>query len=246
MGMVKFNSGMVVTKASGATPTPEPLGLVTDISVNIKQAKVLVRGQKRWAVDAFDAEADGKVSCKFQSWGSRTYAAAISGGTTTTGSKVGILDEAVTVPGTPYQITVANGANMFEDLGVRDVNTGLALVRVVSGPTTGQYSVNETTGVYTFAAADTTHAMRISYSYTAAAIGKTVAIANSLMGQSAQLALSAWNNYGTGKNYGMKFFAVVFDGLDIGWKVGAVGDANMTGQIIAASNDAVADWYEMD
>ena len=246
MGMVKFNTGMVIAKAAGSNVTPEPLGLVTDLSVNLKQSKVLVRGQKRWAVDSFDSEADGKVSCKFQSWGARTYAAAVSGGATSTGSKVGILDEAGTIPATPFVVTVANGATFFEDLGVRDVNTGLAMLRVASAPATGQYSVNETTGAYTFAAADTGHAVRISYSYTAAAVGKTVKITNSLMGQSQQFALAGWNNYGTGKNYGLKFFAVVFDGLDIGWKVGALGDANMTGQVIAPADDVVADFYEMD
>ena len=246
MGIVKFNTGMVIAKAAGSNVTPAPLGLITDLSVNMKQAKVLVRGQKRWAEDSFDGEADGKVSCKFQSWGSRTYAAVLSGGTTSTGSKIGILDEAGTIPSTPFTVTVANGGTFFEDLGVRDVNTGLAMVRVASAPATGQYSANDTTGVYTFASADTGHAVRISYSYTAAAIGTTVAISNSLMGQSPKFVLSAWNNYGTGKNYGMKFFSVVFDGLDIGWKVGAIGDANMTGQVLAASDDTVAAWYEMD
>lgn len=70
------------------------------------------------------------------------------------------------IPGTPYQITptVPGSGTWQADLGVID-STGLAMTRVASGPTAGQYSV--AAGVYTFAAADTGKTVYINFRYTA-------------------------------------------------------------------------------
>jgi hypothetical protein len=46
----------------------------------------------------------------------------------------------------------------------------------------GQYAVNESTGVYTFAAADEAAAVLISYTYSVANQGQTIELAQSLMG----------------------------------------------------------------
>ena len=80
-----------------------------------------------------------------------------------------ILNEAQTIPATPYQITPTQPyGNWAQDDGVTYAN-GTALTKVAMSPTAGQYSVSST-GVYTFAAADTTAAVLISYSYTPADI----------------------------------------------------------------------------
>lgn len=90
------------------------------------------------------------------------------------------------VPTTPFQITIVPpGSGTFTvDLGVRNGTTGLPLTRVASSPTTGQYSVNTGTGVYTFAAADTGITMFIDFQYTQAVSGSTkLAVNNQPMGQ---------------------------------------------------------------
>jgi len=65
------------------------------------------------------------------------------------------------------------------DLGVTYATTGLPLTRVASAPAVGQYSVSS--GVYTFAAADASAAMKLSYTYTSTG-GSTDTISNQAMG----------------------------------------------------------------
>jgi len=245
MGIVKFSTGLVAFKPQGTNQTPQQIGLASDVSVDFSQEKVLVYGQKKVAIDSFDGKLEIKGSLKMAAWGAQTFAALVGGATTSTGSKVGIMDEQFTIPTTPYQVTVANGATFYEDLGVLNVTSGLAMVVVASAPTTGQYSYSAA-GVYTFAAADAAAVVRISYSYTAAAVGKTTTYTNALMGQSTQYILSCFNTYGT-KRYGYRFPAVVFDKFSPGMKVGAVGDASLSFQAIEdATTGKPFDIYEMD
>jgi hypothetical protein len=230
MGTLKFSTGLVALKPTGSNQLPVQLGLLTDLSVDFSQEKILVYGQKKAAIDSYDGKLEIKGSAKCQQWGAQTYAALINGGTIATGSKIGILDEQFTVPTTPFQATVANGATFLEDLGVFNVTSGLYMSPVASGPTTGQYAYSAA-GVYTFASADAGNVVRISYSYTAAAVGKTFSYVNALMGQSQQFILSAYNTNGT-KKFGYRFGAALFDKLGVGWKLGAIGDASLSFQAI--------------
>lgn len=100
-----------------------------------------------------------------------------------TGQNLVAIDENHTIPATPYQVTVTNSAQYTTDLGVKYAATGLPLIKVASSPATGQYSV--AAGVYTFAAADTTMGVNISYVYTSASSGKTITITNQLLGSAA-------------------------------------------------------------
>lgn len=78
-----------------------------------------------------------------------------------------VTNEAQTIPGSPYTITVdqTNG-NLGQDDGVTFTD-GTALTAVTGTPTTGEYNApTSIPGQYTFAAADTTKGVLISYSYT--------------------------------------------------------------------------------
>jgi len=81
----------------------------------------------------------------------------------------------------PYTATVNNAASFVQDLGVIYAATGLALVKVASAPTQGQYAVSAV-GVYTFNAADQGAAVLISYSYTVAGTGQKFTVTNQLLG----------------------------------------------------------------
>lgn len=87
-----------------------------------------------------------------------------------------------TIPGTPYQVTVTPpSSGVFDtDLGVIYTATGLPLALVASGPATGQYAVTAG-GQYTFAAADTTLGVKITYAYTTTG-GEHQIIANTPIG----------------------------------------------------------------
>ncbi len=103
-----------------------------------------------------------------------------------------VNDELAVIPATPFQAPVANSAsisagNPMVDLGVRGgplwANPGQYFTRVTSAPATGQYSVNLTTGVYTFAAADTLKNVLLDYSYSPnASLNQSIVMANHLLG----------------------------------------------------------------
>ena len=76
--------------------------------------------------------------------------------------------EAATVPTTPYEVTAqAPYGPWASDAGVTYAS-GVALIKVSGSPSAGQYAV--ASGVYTFAAADASAAVLISYGFIPAAI----------------------------------------------------------------------------
>lgn len=77
-----------------------------------------------------------------------------------------ISDEAHTIPATSTYTFTANQTygSFGQDDGVQSA-AGVVYTVVTGAPAAGQYSVNSTTGVYTFNAANAGTAMLISYSY---------------------------------------------------------------------------------
>jgi len=182
--MFHFGSGTLwgypVAGNLAANPTPMKFGTLQDINVEISGALKELYGQNQFA----EAVARGK--CKIA--GKAKFAQIIGkhvndlffGQTMNSGQKLTALDEAQSVPaGSPYTITVTNSGQFVDDWGVRYSATGLPLTRVTSAPVQGQYSVSS--GIYTFAAADASAAVLISYRYSSAA-GVQLNIRQQLMG----------------------------------------------------------------
>lgn len=182
----QFGIGAMLAAPVGgnaSTPSgPVRFGTIQDVGVDIDQKLVELRGQMKGPDDV----APGDMTIKFKSgfgeldieiWNNLMF-----GDTVATGMVRAILDEAATIPATPYKVTVTNGANFVADYGVRFALTGAFLDRVASGPTTGQYAVNQTTGEYTFAAADTTLGVLITYTWTDSTNGRTLTVNNHLQG----------------------------------------------------------------
>jgi len=172
--------GYLVAGNLAANPTPMKFGTLQDINVEISGALKELYGQNQFA----EAVARGK--CKIA--GKAKFAQIIGkhvndlffGQTMNSGQKLTALDEAQSVPaGSPYTITVTNSGQFVDDWGVRCSATGLPLTRVTSAPVQGQYSVSS--GIYTFAAADASAAVLISYRYSSAA-GVQLNIRQQLMG----------------------------------------------------------------
>ena len=91
------------------------------------------------------------------------------------------------IPGTgPFTITVGNNGSFRADQGVTYASNGNPLVCVASSPATGQYTVNNTTGIYTFSTGDAGVTVLITYSYTAisplSTNSQNLAIGNPLVG----------------------------------------------------------------
>jgi hypothetical protein len=180
MAQYGFGSGSFWGVDSGANPTPGRFGELQDVGVDFSFNLKELYGQKSFPATV--ARGLGKIACKgkLARFQGRILNSLFFNNTKAAGQVSVAADEAGTVGTTPFQITVSNSANFVDDLGVRNAATGIPLVCVAAGPTTGQYSVSA--GVYTFAAADTGIAMKIDYTYTVAATGEKISIVNNATG----------------------------------------------------------------
>lgn len=193
MPQYAFGTGNLYITPSGLNPTPISIGAIQEASVDFDGDAKALYGQYQFPLDT--ARGKTKITGKFGTgkMQSALWNAVFFGQTVATGQTLASINESGTIPGTPYQVTAANGATFAQDLGVFYATTGLPLTRVASAPATGQYTVTAA-GVYTFAAADTTKAVLLNYEYTSAATGQNIAGTNQLMGVIPVFRLDLFNN----------------------------------------------------
>lgn len=173
--MFLFGSGILwgtpLTDAAGAAianPTPLIFGTLQDTELDFKFELKQLHGQNQFAVAVGRGKGSVMGKAKMADIRAGFLETIVFGQSGASGLTSMVYDTVGTaVPTTPYQVTVTppNSGTWSADLGVINSVTGRALTRVSSAPATGQYSVSA--GVYTFAAADTTVVMYISYRYTA-------------------------------------------------------------------------------
>lgn len=203
--IASFGSGLLWATPSGANPTPIQFGALQDVTIDESRTTKTLYGQYQQPllIGAAEIKASGKAKMGYINaavWGSLYYGVTPSTGTTSLSA-----NEPGTIPTTPYQVTVVNSATWVTDLGVQ-FSDGTQLTRVASGPTTGQYTV--AAGVYTFAAADTTKAVLISYEYTQASVGKTVTAGLILQGVQPIITIDLYRGFnGTGERH--RYWAAV-------------------------------------
>ena len=204
MAQYNFGLGGLYLLDSESPTQATQVGVLKDVTLDISFDTKELRGSYTFPVDI--AKAAGKIEgkAKFAQISGRLINEIIQGTLTAGATVIGSNNEAGTIPATsPYTITVANITG-WTDLGVYNVTDSKFMTRVASGPTTGQYSA--TAGVYTFAAADASDKVQISYSYTSAT-GNTVTLTNQLMGSGTTYVVQLYNTYKT-KNVGVKLYAV--------------------------------------
>lgn len=175
-----FGSGSLFGINTAANSTPQEFGALQDCSLDFSFNIKELRG--RYQMPLTIARGGGKLQGKAKTadLSAKLFNELFFGQAIATGKTATKSNEMASVPGTPYQVTVANAATFVQDLGVKDAITGTPLVRVAAAPAIGQYSVSAV-GVYTFAAADTLKAMLFSYTYTTTG-GSTITISNQMMG----------------------------------------------------------------
>lgn len=219
--MYIFGSGVAFVTPTGANPTPVNIGLLQDITYDETATIKTLYGQNRRAI----AVGAGTIKTTFKAKIARISGlmlnAAYYGLSLVAGQTATAVAEAGTIPGTPYQVTVANSATWTVDQGVVFTATGLPLTRVASAPTTQQYSV--AAGVYTFAAADTTKGVLISYNYTIVGTGQSLTISNPLLGNTVSFALNLTGFdptvAGGGKGVTLQLYNCVASKLSLGTKL---------------------------
>lgn len=196
MSTARFGNGFLFGIPSGGT-APLAFSALQNISVDFSRDLKMLYGSNQFPLEVAGGKA--KIECKagIGKLDPVLFNNIFFGATVTTGQTIGQVNEAATIPATPYQVTVANAANFRVDLGVYDTTAGIFLTWVTSAPATGQYSVVVATGVYTFAAADTTHNLLISYTYNASTTGKTLTGTNTPLGTIVAFKAVLCNSYGT-------------------------------------------------
>ena len=178
-----FGSGVMIGTpvVSSGVATPVEFGVLQEIGLDFSFSSKPLVGQYQLPVAMGRGVAKITGKAKFAEMNGPVFNTLFFASVTpTVGQDMWSYNEAGTVPTTPYQITVAQSATWSADLGVKLASTGNPLTRVASAPATGQYSV--AAGVYTFAAADTTKAMLISYTYTTTTSGAKTIITNPILG----------------------------------------------------------------
>lgn len=205
--MFLFSAGAIIcvptrdeTGAVIATPTPVKLATLQDIAVDMSVDLKELHGEKRFAV----AVGHGKGKIEVKGKYGDINAAAIGlylGASAKTGLKAMITQAAATVPATSTytidstSLAGVSGVTFVTDLGVYYAADGVQFTRVATAPAAGQYSVNTTTGVYTFASADASKDVLISAEFKKASGGTYFDIKNNAMGLTPKFALLLQNQY---------------------------------------------------
>jgi hypothetical protein len=173
---------LVVTRTDVANSTPVNVGYANTFNVQFQGSIKELYGQNQLPLDAARGtiKVTGKITAACLSgiaWNNCFF-----GDTFTSGGIQWNLNEAHSVPGTtPFTVTATNGATFDQDLGVTYAVTGLPFTKVASVSAIGQYSVNTSTGVYTFYSGDASAAILLTYTSTVTG-GQTLAINNQLLG----------------------------------------------------------------
>ncbi|MFC2998218.1 hypothetical protein ACFODO_23795 [Acinetobacter sichuanensis] len=189
-------------------PTPVEIGVMQSVSVDLSYDLKELFGRGQFAVDA----ARGKGSIKCKATIGRISGALLNsiffGGVVADG---GIDVVTQTINGEKIQTggtltpVVPNAGTFVKDLGVTDAKA-IPLKRVASAPVTGQYSVDQATGEYTFAVADVGKVVFISFKYSATVAGAKSGLVNNLdMGYTPEFSVNLQREY-KGKFMGMEFF----------------------------------------
>lgn len=243
---IVFGSGTLWGVQQGVTAaTPAKFGVLQGVSMDIGFSTKELFGQHNFPITV--ARGVGKITCKATTaaFQARAFNDLFLNGTMTTGRVVTVLDESAQIPTTPFTITVANAATHLATLGVIDKATGLMMERVAAAPVAGQYSVNEATGVYTFVTADTGKQVLISYQYNVPAAGKTIVIAQQLLGTAPKFKVVLSTKY-DGQQLDLQLNACVATKLSFATKQEDFAQPDFEFSCFADDAGEVGRWYFPD
>jgi hypothetical protein len=217
MGQFVFGAGTVLALPTGGG-TPQQFGTLQDISVDFSFTNKELTGQYQLpvAIGRGPAKVSGKA--KAASFSANFFNQVFFGQTPIAGVTNMAVNEAHTVPSTPFQVTIAppSGGTFLDDGGVVNATTGAVLVKVASGPISGQYAASAG-GVYTFASSDVGLQALFTYTYTQAANGFSAILANQLMG-SAPVFKLVLNNVYQGNQLTLELYQSISDKLSLDFK----------------------------
>lgn len=237
-----FGPGVLYFKSvSTANSTPYNIGSINELGVDIKADVKDLWGQKQFPLLVATGTKSVDISIKAAKTSGSAINTFLLGGSFTLGTEYDITTtNSTAIPGTPYQITptVPSSGTFSSDLGVINATTGQPLKLVASAPATGQYSVSS--GVYTFASADTGTSVKISFSYsfTTGSVGQSLIIPNNDIGTTEVVALY-YKSTLYGATYYLELFNCVMTGVKTAHKVSDFMMPEYTGKAFANASDQI-------
>lgn len=193
MPQYPFGSGALWverTDATGDNIGPVQVGVLQDCTINYDATVKELRGQLLYPDDIAIGERKITATAKHGRIFGAIFSDVVFGVTASTGAITCAQGEVGAIPSTPtYTITPANAATFVLDLGVflvtpggsSSITAGKAFTRVTTPSTSGQYAVNPSTGIYTFASADAGATVKLNYSYNLTT-GRKITLANDFQG----------------------------------------------------------------
>lgn len=186
MAQYSFGSGVMYGRSLVNSPaTPVRFGGLQGCTIDIAFTVKELHGQYQFPIAI--GRGTGKITGKadFAQFNAQVFNDLFFGmSNPATGSTRTAVSEAQTVTANIVTAT-HNGASVYvADLGVVLAADGTVYTRVTSAPAGFQYSVNETTGVYTFNASQANAPVLVNYKWTDAANGKLITLSNQLLGNS--------------------------------------------------------------
>ncbi len=215
--MFVFGSGVLIGTPQGGAPIN--FGLAQEVTLSVSATTKSLYGQYDFpvAIGSGTRKMSGKAKMariSGQALGSLFFGVTPSAGVTQTQ-----FGEAASVPASsPYTYTTSFHTNFVADQGVVYAASALPLRLVASAPATGQYS--QSGGVYTFAAGDAGAAVLISYTYTNASSGESVAVTSQLIGPTITFSANLFaSDPTTGKQFSVLLYNCVAEKLALGTKL---------------------------
>jgi hypothetical protein len=182
--LASYGAGRLFGQGTSPSAAPLEFGVLQSVDLDFSFTTKPLFGQNQFAVFVARGEAKWGLKAKVGVMSGLLMNSIFFGLTLASGGTQLQPAEAHVVPVTPFQVTIAppSSGTFVADEGVVNAATLLPLTLVASGPITGQYSVNPATGIYTFATADVGTNLLISYTYSVASAGQSIAITNQLLG----------------------------------------------------------------
>lgn len=231
-GQINFGSGRLFLH--DGTNAVE-VGVLKDVSVDFSSTQKELRGNRTYAIAI--ATSGQKISGKATSGVfSGKLIASIIGGTAAAGSKR-VQSDSKTAAAS-VTVTPPSSGVWYKDLGVEDAN-GVPMKYNAVTPSIGEYKV--AAGVYTFNAGQT-GTLAITYSYTLASTGNTLAINNGIQAAPTTYEIHLDENYG-GQNFGLRLFACVVPKVSFGAKAEDFTETAVEFEAVSTATNTVGELY---
>jgi hypothetical protein len=198
MSVYEFGSGVLTgTRTDIANATPRRFGVLQDVSIDFAGEVKTLFGMNQYPEDTARGKTKIEGKAKFAGIQASGYNDLFFGQTLATGSTQYAYNERTTLASSTTSIsyTTANATSSpLVDQGVfyggTGTNSGVQLTyTTTSPPTSANYNFNTSTGIYTFAAADSSAAVLVNYTYQIST-GYNIAINQQLMGTTPRFGLT--------------------------------------------------------